>query len=104
MIGPAVAATRVGNAGSLDQRFFALSRAAGAGGQQARARWVNASRNLGSAKSTKALTLGTESRPYGDTRCTGNGSCSSSARMMRSEPSATASARWYENMRTMPRP
>ena len=69
-----------------------------------RARSSKASRSLGNAKSTNARTFGTERRPCGETRCTGSGACSSSARMIFSVPSATASLRWYENMRTTPRP
>jgi hypothetical protein len=73
-------------------------------GAQAADHAANPARSLGNAKSTKARTLGTDSRPCGDTRCTGSGGASSSARMMRSRPSATSSATWYEKLRSTPRP
>src|SRR5262249_25723304 len=48
--------------------------------------------SCGVAKSTKARTLGTESRPYGERRCTGRGGSSQSASRISSSPRCTWSA------------
>jgi hypothetical protein len=56
------------------------------------ARRANCARNRGAAKSTKARTFGTESRPCGVTIWTGNGACSSDLSRICSRPSRTCSA------------
>ena len=56
------------------------------------ARRANCLRKRGTAKSTKARTLGTERRPSGVTTLTGKGACSSELSMISSRPSRTCSA------------